>query len=228
MHPAIAWCGLGLPGVARAGETPNLLLEHEPRQLYAGTDSGLAERLPQVEVDRVTREVHALRDFAVGEAARDVFGDTALGVGEALPPAYRLLLSVAERASRARAASRSSADLFVFGQCAGKRAATRFALAARKQHLGGVLPGRGPVPGTRVREGAAVEEVGILFEQTARVEGGGDERAERRVVSREQTRGACDGSRALTSASARRATRTSQGAALGSSTNRRVLRCASS
>ena len=72
---------------------------HELRQLGAGVDAQLGERIVDVGFHRMQGKVQLLRDKAVRRALRDEVDDRELGVSEAVPGDYSTsLLARADKA----------------------------------------------------------------------------------------------------------------------------------
>ena len=61
---------------------------HEPRQLFAGVDAQLVERIVDVGFHRMQGKVQLGGDVAVGHALCDEVDDFQLGVGEAVPARF--------------------------------------------------------------------------------------------------------------------------------------------
>ena len=61
---------------------------HELRQLGAGVDAQLGERIVDVVLHRMERKVQLGGDVAVGHALRDEVDHRELGVGEAVPACF--------------------------------------------------------------------------------------------------------------------------------------------
>src|SRR5271156_339824 len=61
---------------------------HEVRQLFAGADAQLGERIVDVGFHRMQGKVQLLRDRAVRRALRDQMHDLELGVSEAVPARF--------------------------------------------------------------------------------------------------------------------------------------------
>jgi len=62
---------------------------HEPRQLGAGVDAQLGERIADVGFHRMKGKVQLGGDVAVGHALCDQVDDLELGIGETVPARFR-------------------------------------------------------------------------------------------------------------------------------------------
>jgi hypothetical protein len=62
---------------------------HEPRQLAAGVDAQLGERIADVGFHRMKGKMQLRGDIAVGHALRNQADDPELGVGETVPARFR-------------------------------------------------------------------------------------------------------------------------------------------
>src|ERR1700761_7940114 len=72
------WCSAGL----------SIRTAHEPRQLFAGVDAQLGERIVDVGFHRMEGKLQLLGHVAVGHALCDQVDDPQLGVGEAVPAGF--------------------------------------------------------------------------------------------------------------------------------------------